>query len=95
MREYEVHPEDFGLQMMSLRHLRVTNADESRATLLGALDNQPGPARDIVCLNAGAALYVANVADYRRRHRPGPRSHRQRCGAPSSINLFNVRSAWP
>lgn len=63
VREYEVHPEDFGLQMMSLRHLRVTNADESRATLLGALDNQPGPARDIVCLNAGAALYVANVAD--------------------------------
>ncbi|MFN4340873.1 MAG: anthranilate phosphoribosyltransferase [Azonexus sp.] len=63
VREYEVHPEDFGLQMMSLRHLRVTNADESRATLLGALDNQPGPAREIVCLNAGAALYVANVAD--------------------------------
>jgi anthranilate phosphoribosyltransferase len=62
VREYEVHPEDFGLQMMSLRNLRVANADESKAMLLGALDNKPGAAREIVCLNAGAALYVANVA---------------------------------
>src|SRR5574343_89221 len=63
IREYEVHPEDFGLQMMSLRHLRVGSADESRAVMLGALENKPGAAREIVCLNAGAALYVANVAD--------------------------------
>jgi anthranilate phosphoribosyltransferase len=63
IREYEVHPEDFGLQMMSLRNLRVGSAEESKAMLLGALDNQPGAAREIVCLNAGAALYVANVAD--------------------------------
>ena len=63
IREYEVHPEDFGLQMLSLRNLRVASADESRAMLLGALDNQPGAAREIVCLNAGAALYVANAAD--------------------------------
>ena len=62
VREYEVHPEDFGLQMMSLRNLRVASAEESKATMLGALDNQPGAAREIVCLNAGAALYVANVA---------------------------------
>lgn len=61
--EYEVHPEDYGLQMMSLRNLRVASADESKAMLLGALDNKPGAAREIVCLNAGAALYVANVAD--------------------------------
>ena len=61
--EYEVHPEDFGLQMMSLRNLRVGSADESKAMMLGALDNKPGAAREIVCLNAGAALYVANVAD--------------------------------
>jgi anthranilate phosphoribosyltransferase len=61
--EYEVHPEDFGLQMMSLRNLRVGSADESKAMMLGALENKPGPAREIVCLNAGAALYVANVAD--------------------------------
>ena len=63
VREYEVHPEDFGLQMMSLRNLRVAGAEESKAAMLGALDNQPGAAREIVCLNAGAALYVANVAD--------------------------------
>ncbi len=61
--EYEVHPEDFGLQMMSLRNLRVGSAEESKATMLGPLDNKPGAAREIVCLNAGAALYVANVAD--------------------------------
>jgi anthranilate phosphoribosyltransferase len=63
VREYEVHPEDFGLQMMSLRNLRVGSAEESKAMMLGALDNQPGAAREIVCLNAGAALYVANAAD--------------------------------
>ena len=62
VREYEVHPEDFGLQMMSLRNLRVGSADESRAVMLGALENKPGAAREIVCLNAGAALYVANGA---------------------------------
>jgi anthranilate phosphoribosyltransferase len=63
VREYEVHPEDFGLQMMSLRNLRVSGADESKAMLLGALENKPGAAREIVCLNSGAALYVANVAE--------------------------------
>ncbi len=63
IREYEIHPEDFGLQMQSLRQLRVGSAGESREMLLGVLGNQAGPAREIVCLNAGAALYVANVAD--------------------------------
>ena len=63
IREYEIHPEDFGLQMMSLRQLRVGSADESKAMMLAALGNQPGAAREIVCLNAGAALYVANVAE--------------------------------
>jgi anthranilate phosphoribosyltransferase len=61
--EYEIHPEDFGLQMQSLRQLRVGNAEESKAVLLAALANAPGAAREIVCLNAGAALYVSNVAD--------------------------------
>ncbi|PKO34181.1 MAG: anthranilate phosphoribosyltransferase [Betaproteobacteria bacterium HGW-Betaproteobacteria-7] len=63
VREYEVHPEDFGLQMMSLRNLRVGSAEESKTVMLGALDNREGPAREIVCLNAGAALYIANAAD--------------------------------
>ncbi len=63
VREYEIHPEDYGLSMASSRNLRVENAEESRAILLGVLDNQPGPARDIVTLNAGAALYTANLVD--------------------------------
>jgi anthranilate phosphoribosyltransferase len=63
VREYEVHPEDFGLAMSSSRNLRVENAEESRARLLEALEDRPGIARDIVALNAGAALYAAGVAD--------------------------------
>ena len=62
IREYELHPEDFGLQMVSNRTLKVANADESKAMLLGALNNKPGVAREIVVLNAGTALYTANVA---------------------------------
>jgi anthranilate phosphoribosyltransferase len=61
--EYEIHPEDFGLAMMSNRSLRVADATESKAMLLSALENTPGAARDIVILNAGAALYTANLAD--------------------------------
>ncbi len=60
--EYEIHPEDFGLQMASNRALRVDTPEQSLAVLHGVLDNQPGAARDIVMLNAGAALYAANVA---------------------------------
>jgi len=60
--EYEIHPEDFGLAMISTRKLRVADAAESKGRLLGVLENQPGPATEIVCLNAGAALYAANLA---------------------------------
>ena len=60
--EYEIHPEDFGLTMASNRALKVETPEQSKAMLLGVLDNQPGPARDIVALNAGVALYAANVA---------------------------------
>lgn len=62
VREYEIHPEDFGIAMSATRNLRVENADESKARMLEALADQPGPARDIVALNAGAALYAAGVA---------------------------------
>ena len=61
--EYEIHPEDFGLVMASNRALKVETAEESKAMLLSVLDNVPGAARDIVALNAGVALYAANVAD--------------------------------
>lgn len=60
--EYEIHPEDFGLSMHSTRQLAVSNPQESCTRLLEALDNQAGVARDIVAINAGAALYAAGVA---------------------------------
>jgi anthranilate phosphoribosyltransferase len=59
--EYEIHPEDFGMTMASNRALRVDTPEESMGMLRGVLDNVPGAARDIVVLNAGAALYAANV----------------------------------
>ncbi len=59
IREYDVHPEDFGLQMTSARNLKVAGVAESKEKILEALDNRPGAARDIVTLNAGAALYAA------------------------------------
>ena len=62
VREYELHPEDFGLRMAGTRALRVDSPEDSRAMLLKVLQGGDGPARDIVCLNAGAALYAANVA---------------------------------
>lgn len=60
--EYEVHPEDFGLPMASNRALKVETPEQSREMLIGVLKGEPGAAQDIVCLNAGAALYAANVA---------------------------------
>ena len=62
VREYEIHPEDFGLAMISNRSLKVAGPEDSRKMLLGALADEPGAARDIVLLNAGATLYAANVA---------------------------------
>ena len=63
VREYEIHPEDFGLQMVSNRTLKVADAQESKTMLLGALNNKPCVAREIVTLNAGTALYAANVVE--------------------------------
>jgi anthranilate phosphoribosyltransferase len=60
--EYEIHPEDFGMQMFSNRGLKVADAQESKTMLLEALGNVAGTPRDIVIFNAGAALYAANVA---------------------------------
>jgi anthranilate phosphoribosyltransferase len=60
--EYEIHPEDFGMAMVSNRALRVDTPEQSQAVLRAVLNNESGAARDIVILNAGAALYAANVA---------------------------------
>ena len=61
--EYEIHPEDFGLPMASNRALKVETPEQSRLMLMSVLDNQAGPARDIVIFNAGVALYAANVVE--------------------------------
>ncbi|MEO7256139.1 MAG: anthranilate phosphoribosyltransferase [Casimicrobium sp.] len=60
--EYEIHPEDFGFTMSATRNLRVETPEQSKAMLLSALDGAPTPARNVVLLNAGAALYTANLA---------------------------------
>ncbi|MFL6634273.1 MAG: anthranilate phosphoribosyltransferase [Massilia sp.] len=62
IREYEIHPEDYGLAMIASRNLKVADAEESKARIMEALRGEPGPAHDIVALNAGTALYAAGVA---------------------------------
>jgi anthranilate phosphoribosyltransferase len=63
VNEYTITPEEFGLKSTPLDEIRVTNAAEAKAMLLGVLDNKAGPARDIVLLNAGAAIYAAGLTD--------------------------------
>ena len=62
VREYVVHPSDFGMPVYDSRVLKVANKEESVQCIERALANDDGPVRDIVLLNAGAALYCANVA---------------------------------
>ena len=62
VREYEIHPQDFGLSTAPSNSFKVANAEESKSIVLDVLNKKPGPASDIVCLNAGAVLYVADVA---------------------------------
>jgi anthranilate phosphoribosyltransferase len=63
VREYHVHPRQFGMPQSEMRELQVTESAASKEMLLGALSNRPGAARDIVALNAGAAIYVCGLAD--------------------------------
>jgi anthranilate phosphoribosyltransferase len=63
VREYEIHPEDFGMRMISNRGLKVTDAGESKEMLLEALSNIEGTPREIVVLNTGVALYAADVVE--------------------------------
>jgi len=62
IRRYAVWPEEFGLQRASLGEIRVEGPEESLAVIRSVLEDHAGPARDIVALNAGAAIYVAGVA---------------------------------
>jgi anthranilate phosphoribosyltransferase len=61
VNEYTVQPQDFGLKSAPLDSIRVATVDEAKAMLLGVLENQPGAARDIVQLNAGAAIYASGI----------------------------------
>ncbi len=61
--EYTVHPAQFGLAEHDGALLKAGNREASMTIMRAVLDNHPGPARDIVLLNAGAAIYAANVAD--------------------------------
>src|SRR5690625_2869678 len=58
--EYEIHPEDFGMSMVSNRGIQVGSRTESARLVIDALENTPGAARDIVALNAGLAIYTGN-----------------------------------
>jgi anthranilate phosphoribosyltransferase len=62
VREYRITPEDVGLPLHAFSSLRVSNVEESKAVLLGALDGSIPAARDIVAFNAGASIYVGGVA---------------------------------
>lgn len=62
VREYEIHPEDFGIAMAGSRAFQVSGPEESRQIMLDVLADKKGAAHDIVCLNAGAALYAADLA---------------------------------
>jgi anthranilate phosphoribosyltransferase len=63
VREYEVHPSDFGLDVAAVDQLQVQSAQESKAMVFKALDGSASAARDIVLLNTGAALYAADLAE--------------------------------
>jgi len=62
INEYLLNPSDFGLELYDRRAIEVHTVDESKAVIAAVLDNQPGPAHNIVALNAGAAIYVAGLA---------------------------------
>ena len=62
INEYLFHPSQMGLELYDRRAIEVHTVEESKAMILAALENQPGPAHNIVALNAGAAIYVSGVA---------------------------------
>jgi anthranilate phosphoribosyltransferase len=63
IRRFSLRPEDFGIARSGLSGIRVQSVEESLGTLRSVLEDKPGPARDIVVLNAGAAIYVAGVTE--------------------------------
>jgi anthranilate phosphoribosyltransferase len=68
INEYNIHPSHFGLELYDRAAIQVHTVDESKEMILAVLGNQPGPAHNIVALNAGAAIYVAGLA---KSHKEG------------------------
>ncbi|MBL0012116.1 MAG: anthranilate phosphoribosyltransferase [Nitrosomonas sp.] len=60
---YTIRPEDFNLKTSSIETIRVTDSEHAKTMLLSVLENVAGPARDIVLMNAGAAIYVSGIVD--------------------------------
>ena len=82
VRVFTIQPEQFGFARGDVKKLGVTSPAESLAIIRGVFDNQPGPAHDIVALNAGAAIYAAGLApNLDAGVKKGCRGHRQRCRA--------------
>ena len=63
IQSYTIQPEDFGFQSTPIQDIQVNDAEHAKAMLLSVLKNKSGAARDVVILNAGAAIYVAGVVD--------------------------------
>jgi len=63
VREYTINPKDFGMPLHDVDSIRVENPEESSRLIQAVLHGEQGPARDIVLLNAGAAVYIAGLAD--------------------------------
>jgi len=82
---YTLQPEDFGMRRANIARIRVASVDESLAMVRSVLDNEEGPARDIVALNAGAAIYVSGVAD--TLHVGVERAHEVIANGAARINL--------
>jgi len=93
VREYVVHPSDFGLPVYDSRVLRVANQQESVQCIRRALDNEEGPVRDVVLLNAGAGLYcagvVGSVADGVKRAREAVASGAARARLAQFVSVTN------
>jgi anthranilate phosphoribosyltransferase len=62
VREYTVNPKQFGISTSGLSEIQVSDSSASKDMMLAALANEPGAARDILALNAGAAIYLAGLA---------------------------------
>ena len=62
VREYTLNPAQFGMPLHDINSIRVESAQHSSEIILGLLRGETGPARDIVLLNAGAAIYVSGLA---------------------------------